>query len=76
MKRDLFNVLEKMLVVVIPALAILGLAVTLVLGSYSLALLSIYLAVPMLLATMAYKLFFKDIASDKSLPDATLAGSR
>jgi hypothetical protein len=76
LKPDFFKVLEKTLVVVIPAQAILGVAVPLALRIYSLALLSTYLAVPMLLATMTYLLFFKNIASDKSLPDATLAGSR
>jgi len=66
MKGDIYSIIGKVLVVVIPALALVGFAVPTVLRMNSLSLLSTYLAVPMLLGTAAYLLFCRNI--DGSTP--------
>jgi hypothetical protein len=71
MKGDIYGIIGKVLVVVIPALAIVGFAVPTVLRMNSLSLLSTYLAVPMLLGTAAYLLFCRNIDGSAPLPAAS-----
>ncbi len=61
MRGDIFSLIGKALVIIIPALAILGFAVPTALGLYNLSLLSTYLAVPMLLASIVYLLFCRNV---------------
>lgn len=56
----MFKLLGGALIIVIPVLAALGFAATIVVHMYNLTLLSIYLVVPMLLAAPLYLLFCRN----------------
>lgn len=69
MKGDLYNLLGRTLTIAVPLLALGGFGVAIVLQMYSLALLSSYMILPMIVATAIYLLFCRDI--DRDMPSTT-----